>query len=321
MKRKLILLLSAEALLCILVCILGHSLGDSLSSLLAFPYRQVSTLLRFISLSGSVGNAAALFLYGLICLVPLIYLAIRAVKHRARAEDGLLLLLSPLLFAVIYLMINPTDAARHFGAFNILSATDAFMGVLVDSVIVGYIILRLLRHILNSGISYIFAYLNVLLTALSILLTYGIFGSGLSALIASYGQLNAGNTDPAVNLSISYLFLILQFIVEMLPLLLAIVLIFYGFSFIRTLRQDPYDTCIAILAGKISRLCRCSVITVMISQIGVNVLQFILSSQIHSNHYTLSIPLLSVILMLTAMVLASYFEKARQLKEDNDMFI
>ena len=59
----------------------------------------------------------------------------------------------------------------------------------------------------------------------------------------------------------------------------------------------------------------------MLSQIGVNVLQLALGSLIRSSHYTLSIPLLSVVFVLAAMLLAHYFEQARRLKDDNDMFI
>ena len=55
-----------------------------------------------------------------------------------------------------------------------------------------------------------------------------------------------------------------------------------------------------------------------LSQISVNVLQLM---GLVAPAITLSIPIVSVVFVLIAMLLANYFEQVRQLKSDNEMFI
>ena len=123
------------------------------------------------------------------------------------------------------------------------------------------------------------------------------------------------------NLFPSKAFLVTQYLVNILPAILAIVIVFSGIDLVNALAADPYGEAVVKAARKTGRVCRYTVVAIMLSQIGVNVLQFAFGSQIRYSDYTLNIPLLSVIFVLAAMVLAGYFEKARQLKADNDLFV
>jgi hypothetical protein len=321
MKRKLTTILSVEALVFLLACIFNSYLKISFTSIIAFPFEQLGTGLRTISLSGTTGNYISIVIYLIICLLPSAYLVYRLLKRRSHIEDWLLALLSMVLFWVIYVMINPVDITRHFGSSEILDTSKAFLGVVVYSIAAGYLVLRIMRSFTYSSSDSILKYLKLLLAVICVVLVYGIFGSGLMKLISAFGQLSSSNTGAGQGLGLSYAFLILQYLVSILPLALEIIIIYAGLKLIEAFKKDPYGQDVVTSAQKISDICRRSVVLIMLTQICVNVLQLILGSSVRSSHYTLSIPLMSVVLVLIVMLSANYFEQARQLKNDNDMFI
>lgn len=321
MKRiTLCVMFSAEAILCAILVSLMRS-GDSLSAgVMAFPFAQIGDGLRVLSLSGDIGNIAAVLIYCIVCLMPAVYLCIRVFRAKARAEDGLLALLSIVLFAVLYMMINPADIARHFGSAELVSGSKVMLGATVYATMAGYIILRALRAFTQSGTASMLRHLQILLYVLCALLVYAVSGAGTIRLMGALEQLKIGNTGDG-NLTLSCIFIVLQFIVDSLPYVLNIIIIFSGFGFIEALEDGLYGDKVVPMARETARLCRIAVISIMLSQIAVNTLQFALGSLVRSSSYTLSIPLLPVVFVLAAMLLAHYFEQARALKDDNDMII
>jgi hypothetical protein len=321
MKSLLKMVLVIEALICLLIGIFGKLLEDVFTSLFSFPFEQLGIGLRYLSMSSTIGNVTAIILYCVICLLPAFYYYFRKYKKRTYTEDKLLILMSILLFPIIYLMINPSYIGRHFGAFELIEANKALLGVTIYSVIIGFLVLRVLRIIKNSETKSILKYLKILLSIICLVLIYAIFGSGFSALLSSMEQLAVENTDLSQALFLSKLFLVLQNLVSVLPFILELIIVFSGFKLIDALNKDPYGEDVVISASKISKLCQNAVVAIMLSQITINILQFTLGSNIRSSHYTLSVPLLSVVLVLAVMLLINYFEQAKHFKEDNELFI
>ena len=115
-KKTLYVYLIATALLCIIFWISKNSFSTIFTSALAFPFEQIAALLRALSISGSFLNALALLLYAGICLIPVWFMLWLKTRKKLYAEDWLLVLLSGLLFAVIYLMVNTGGISRIFNA-------------------------------------------------------------------------------------------------------------------------------------------------------------------------------------------------------------
>lgn len=108
MKRKnFLIFLGCEAAVCTAVSIALQSQLLDAGALLSFPFKQIGMGLRALSLSGGVGNGAALAIYFILCLAPAALLLLIRRKRRLMGEDALPALLSVLLFPVLYLMINP----------------------------------------------------------------------------------------------------------------------------------------------------------------------------------------------------------------------
>ena len=137
MKNKLMTAaLGAEAALCVLLC----AQGGSVEAVLSFPLAPIGNWLRRLSLSGGAGNALAIVLYVLICLLPAGMCLFRWLKGKRCAEDLLLPAASAALFYSLYLLINPAMAEARYS----LMAKPALNG-LVWVLIVAWLVLVLLR--------------------------------------------------------------------------------------------------------------------------------------------------------------------------------
>lgn len=289
-------------------------------SLLAFPFEQIGGALRALSLSGPVGNGLAIALYLLLCLLPLGYLALRKKRAGLRPEEGLLVLLSALLLWCMYLMINPGDIGPLFGFPQFTDLGKAVLSGCLYSVLLGYGALRLLRRFQADGSGRLLQSLRILLFVLCAVFVYAIFGQELTRLFSSFSELAAKNTDGA-SLLLSQCFLVLRFGVAVLPFAFDLAISLRGVNLTRALSQDPYGEAVVREAEGMARLCRRSVCSVMLAQIGVNVLQLLLAGHIRTSSYSLSLPLLSVLFLLLMLLLSQFFAERGRLKRDNDLFV
>lgn len=316
-KTNLIKILVLEAILGVIFCILGATVENSFTSIFAFPFEQIGYVLRFLSLHSSLGNIVAIIIYTLISLSPFLVIL---KKHKFESKDCLLVLLSILLFITLYMMINPSIMASHFGSVEILPLAKTMFGISIYTVVFGYIIFTILNKIDLSTTDSMSKILNILLVIVCATLGLNIFWIELSSLIKNFETLQLGNTDYQ-NLNLSYAFLVLQYLVDILPSILNIVIIVYGYGIIDALQNNIYSNEVSINAQKTVSICRKSIIVIITSQIVINILQLLLGDSVRASNYTLQIPLISIVFVLVVMLISKYFEEARKVKEDNDMII
>lgn len=309
-----------------------------LSSMFSFPFGQIAAGLRQLSLSSPVGNVLSLVLYGVLSLSPvLIYLYIKR-KRKTENEDALLILLSLMLFITLYLMINPAHLGRHFGAFGLEEVYMGFCGVVLYSILGAYLGLRLLRRFSSSDEKGLQKHLKFLILLLAMSCVFAVVGIGLFQLkeaIFTLEKANQGaeNLGPILfegetsviassnPLMMSYLFLILQFIVNYLPTALTLVVLYKSFELILEIEKDPYGLSVGERAKSLSDFSKITVVIILFVQMAVNLLQFAFGSMVRSSQFTLSFPFTSLVMVLLALLFAKYFEKIRVLKEDVDSFI
>ncbi len=322
MKRKTFcILLGCEAVLCMLLYIVRDSLPGIFTTIIAFPFEQIGMVLRKLSLSGSIGNILSIVAYLAISLVPMFALLIFNKRRKLQLEDSLLVVLSAILFLVIYLMINPGRIGDIMGSAGGLVVVKALLGGIVYSVLFGYLILRILRFFFVADANRLQKYLTVLLYVLNILFIYLIFGAGFGNLLNSIDALRVGNTGAEQSLGMSYVFLVLQYIVNALPIVLNVLVVFAGVNLLNELASDRYSETTVVTAITLSRLCGLALIITVISNIGFNLLQLVFVKGLRVVNGIVQIPLLSIAFVLAALLLAQYIRDNKQLKDDNDMFI
>ncbi len=197
-------------------------LSDWLTSIMAFPFEQLGWALRELSLMGRAGNAVSMTIYAALCLAPVYFLLKIKNKRDLKIEDSLLGLLTAILFLSLYLFINPEYIGRLFGGLGEAGLTigKVILGVTVWSVIFAYAVLRVLRLSFVSGTDKLLAYAGVLLGVLSCIFVWAVFGSSFGTTVTTFSFLIKGNKGTESGLGLSYVFLVLRFIVSALPNLL-----------------------------------------------------------------------------------------------------
>ncbi len=319
--KKLCVFLACEAVLCILLHSARGILPRAFTAVMAFPFEQIGLGLRALSLSGDTGNIISIVLYTTLCLIPVgILYSLKRVR-RLYPEDALLAVLSIVLFAVVYMMINPGLLGPYFGDAAGQSVTKVVLGGMVYSVLIGYAVLRILRLFFHADTGRLQKYLEILLCALNALFVYLAFGAYFSSLMDSFDALRSGNTGNEQSLGMSYLFLVLQYVVNALPYILNVLVVFAALELLDELSADRYSEATVNASEKLSRLCGMALAVIVISNIGFNLLQLVFIKMLAVMNGSVQIPLISVAFTLAVLLLAQYIKENKQLKDDNDMFI
>jgi len=303
------LFLGIEALLCILlVCVQALS-PWIFSTVMAFPFEQIG-----------IGNTLAIIFYTILCLVPVIPVLLLYKKQKMFPEDWLLGILSIVLFVTYYFMINPGLIQAHISVAG-SNVGKALLGSIVYSILFTYIILRVLRLFFQADTGKLFQYMGALLFILNMLFVALIFGVRFNNLFESFKTLREGNIGTEGSLGPSYVFLILQYVVETLPYALNITVVFSTILLLKELRNDRYSEETVTVTDNLSRLCRITLAISVLANVSFNLLQLLFAKALRSIHGTVQIPLLSVTFVLAVLLLTRFVRENKQLKDDNDTFI
>lgn len=326
-KKRLVIFLFIELVVCLLLAFFkkGDS-GRAYASLIEFPLAQLGSILRSLSLSSQLGNIAAIILYISIGFLPLAYLAYRHYRKKKGLEDILLPILSLLLFMILYLMINPSLINRWFGPLTFPGVSLAGMGKSIlggvfYSALAAYLILKAIRNIEQRDTDKlldILAYLFYIAMAIGI---FSVFYLGVGTLAMDIQALKDANTDPAIWLSPSYLFMILAFILENTPTLLLIYIFIVAIRLVEALRVDRYSDEVIASSKKVFRLSKFALLFIMVGNLAINLLQVICSKYLYNVAYKTLVPLNLLGLSLLMLLVGRYFSQSKQLHTDNQLFI
>ncbi len=326
-KKRLVIFLFIELVVCLLLAFFkkGDS-GRAYASLIEFPLAQLGSILRSLSLSSQLGNIAAIILYISIGFLPLAYLAYRHYRKKKGLEDILLPILSLLLFMILYLMINPSLINRWFGPLTFPGVSLAGMGKSIlggvfYSALAAYLILKAIRNIEQRDTDKlldILAYLLYIAMAIGI---FSVFYLGVGTLAMDIQALKDANTDPAIWLSPSYLFMILAFILENTPTLLLIYIFIVAIRLVEALRVDRYSDEVIASSKKVFRLSKFALLFIMVGNLAFNLLQVICSKYLYNVAYKTLVPLNLLGLSLLMLLVGRYFSQSKQLHTDNQLFI
>jgi len=322
MKRNAFLgILGIEAVACVLLHIMQVSFSGVFLVTMAFPFEQIGLGLRTLSLSGGIDNAVAIAAYFMICLLPAASLLVFRKKRELHVEDALLGLLSVVLFVILYFMINPSIIGLPTGTAVGQSGGKAVLGIMAYSVICGYFVLRVLRLFSVGSIDKLERYMAIMLGLLSVIFVYFVFGVCFGGLLDSIATLWAGNAGSEDLLGVSYVFLMLQFIVDALPYALNVLIVFAALGLLDALRVDRYSAEAVAATERMSWLCTVVLAVMVLSNIGFNLLQLLFAKSLMVINSSLQIPVFSIIFVLATLLLTRFIAENRQLKDDNDMFI
>ncbi len=161
----------------------------------------------------------------------------------------------------------------------------------------------------------------VMLNLLFVIFVYMAFGACFGNLLESISSLQAGNTGNEHLLGASYVFLVLQFIVNSLPYVLDIFIVFAAIRLLNEMRTDRYSNETVVAAERLSRLCSVVLTVAVLSNITFNLLELMFAKSLMILTTTVQIPVLSILFILGVLLLTRFVAENKQLKDENDQFI
>lgn len=320
MKKKLSVFFAAEVVVCAAYVLLGTALPNLFGEIVSFPFRQIGLGLRALSLCGGVGNVIAIILYVAFCLIPAVADQIIARKKKNHGEDFLLILLSVVLFFVMYLMVNPHLQAEYLGQMQSLMGTE-MLGALAYSILAGWAALKVLRKCFGAEQGRLMDYLNILLIAVAAFLTLTAFGTGLDGLLDSFTNLRSDNRGTEDTLGLTYVFLTLQYAVSILPNLLSCGVILNAVEMLTEMKRETYSDAVIACAEKLSASCGRMMKIVVTTNIFFNLLQTVFMKNLRVVNTVIQLPLTTLVLAIALLLMAQFIRSHKELKEENESFI
>jgi len=320
-KKPFVILIICEAVFCLLFQILQTAYPEWFSAMLAFPFEQMGNMLRTLSLSGSIGNAIAIFVYILFGLIPCaVYWDLKK-RKKARKTDLFLIVLSVLIFAVTYYMINP-------GLFTVTipGTSKLILGMTFYSVLASYIVLRILEKCKHADIKWLGKGLRVLLYMVVILFVFVIFSECFGSLPASIKALQESNSVAdfyyeTPNLTMTYVFMVLQSLVNAIPYVLDIAVVFAISKMMDAMKTNMYSEEAIAETEKLAKLCWRALVITVSSSMAFNLLQVFMRNQLLQVNLDITIPIFSIIFLFAVLFLAKYMGESQKIKQELDMFI
>ena len=312
--RMLFIIVASLSYFCMM---LGEHFSDGFSSVVAFPFEQIGWFLRWLSLSGDVGNVLAWILYAAFCLIPVVvFLRLWKTHPEGRGschENWLLLILSAVLFAVMYWMINPGVLGELYAIGG-----ESLLGCVVYAVLAAYLVLCVIRAIRRADTVRLQKYMQLMLAILGLVFAVIITGVCPARYYEEARSLREANTYVS---TLNEIFLLIRFVAYTFPFAMDSFLVDTARKLLKIQRQEPYSEEAALTADRLARQCvRYLSVTVLLN-LGVNLLQLLFIRQLNVVNFTLEIPLLSIGIALAALLFARYIRQTKALKEENELYI
>lgn len=313
--RALYIIVASLSYFCMM---LGEYFSEGFSSVIAFPFEQVGWFLRWLSLSGNVGNAFAWFLYAAFCLIPMavfLWLWKRQTDwHESCHENWLLPLLSVVLFAVMYWMINPGTLGELYSS----AGGIAVLGCVVYAVLAAYLVLCVIRAVRLADTVQLQKYMQLMLAILGLVFAVIIAGVCPAQYYEESRALHEANTYVS---ALNECFLLIRFLAYTFPFAMDSFLVDTARKLLKIQGEEPYSEEAALAADCLARQCvRYLSVTVLLN-LGVNLLQLLFIKQLNVVNFALEIPLLSIGLALAALLFARYIRQTKALKDENELYI
>lgn len=318
-KKRIYFILALFAVFCAVLGA-GQLSGEGLGGIPAFPFEQLGVFLRGMSLSGGAANVAAMIIYVILCLLPVILLLPAAKKRGFAPCDALLILLSAVLFGVMYLMVNPALLGGYRGAVFI-PTMKAIMGGVCWSILVSYGVLRLLRSGSKADRAGSQRMLRAILVVMGFYFVAVAFGVCLADFVAALEEVREANTGYFSRLGTTYVFLTLQLIVSALPYVLDALVALRGAELLDAMAGDPYSGETLEKAERFSRFCVLSLKITVLASLVFNIMQIVFMKSLAVVSVSVNIPLTSIAFVLAALLLVRFMRENKELKDDNDLFI
>lgn len=322
MKKYINLLLIVEAIICILVCVLGGRDLNFTSELLAFPFKAMAIGLRELSFLGGIANIFAWVIFTLVCSVPIIILVVRIIKKRFAVEDSLLAVIGLIMTLSLYQMINiNTMISEIIVPIEDLGVMYCVLGAIAYSIIAAYVIIKIVRKFVKANKEKLKIYFNNVLFMVNVIVILASLGFSLNELLIKLSAWPVGMPEISESITITKVFLIMEYAIEVIINLMVVGIIILVQGLIDKINIDNISDEIVKRAKLISNCCIVTIVIHGVLNILYNGLQYVFIKKLFEVKGVVSVPIVLVLAMLIIMLFTQFILDAKSIKEENDMFI
>lgn len=318
---------AVEAVICLLVAVTSFSVDTW--ELMAFPYGQIGCLLRWLSFSGTLGNVAAWFLFILISLVPAAVWMVLRHRKMAASVDVFLPVFSLLLFAILYAAVNPSVLFNLTGASTGLTTASALLAsfsLTLDSVVILYLVLRLLRYWKKLENRMLIRNLKYFFYLFGFVLVIVIFAQAPASLMEAVENVKEGNTGAFSGAGQNYFaqtwfLLVLRTFADYLPAAAELLLSILAVRLLEAMEEDIYGEKTVKAAELLAHVCRITLVVILGFLVCCNVLNLLFLSGSLQTSLLANIPLFYIGFSMILLLISRNLSSGRELKQDYNLFI
>ncbi|MFW5894476.1 MAG: hypothetical protein ACOCU0_00965 [Bacillota bacterium] len=292
---------------------LGVGLGEAVSPIyaLSYPFSILADFLRWMSLQGALLNTIAFILYIAVGMIPLVFLLF---QKRDVLNVGMLGLISLSLFVGVYFMINPhllyesSERLLFMEGDEVHAIFDLAFAFIIYSLILIFVFLKTL-HAEHDSMRY---YLHGLFYGFIGLFTFFMGAGVIPQIIRSLIESRA-----AVVIVLNGLYLVYTaglFILFMLML-------FNGKAFIISLLDPSFSGDTWQASTKVFKWSKTLILTSLVAQVFLNGYQIVFARSLSEIHFTLDIPLFSLVVALMFLGMSHYTRNVLKMNDDHKMVI
>lgn len=318
---KILIFLVIEAVLGIAVAV-THCTDNDIDGIdfLTSPVEWFVKILRHLSLSGNIGNSLAIGLYILVCGAPLILFVVILAKNKIAIEDTILIAISAMAFPVIYWGINPSTMPIISDSANVRMNENLYVTALF-SVILAYIIIKIVRTIGGAKEDNIYTALRALCAVLMAVVVLKIFGDELLKMLSSFfkQKLNSENTVDQVFFTRAVI--VMQFVVDQISYMYLLVVAKLGWDAVPKIKENIINTNTNGSLAKLTKVNKVYLIVAALAQVGLNFIQLVLRTNNNIVNLKATFPLGIMMMAIVLIVIEKLIDRGAKLQEENDLFI
>ncbi len=292
---------------------------ENAMALINLPYTIIGDFLRYLSLLGGFGNVVAILLYLLIGLLPLGFLFyVWKKKHLSAIKGILLIAFTAMHFIGLYFAINPqilitmlNELYQNNQIDNSTVETIVLSGFLfINYILILIYLLFVIKDTKGSGVKRM---LGIIVDLAILILLILAFVSDFNQFVE---KLQAGTLTFASG-GLATITLLFQLAIKVLTILLLV----QGKEALYQLDQDDSGFTLTETVTKIYRLSFVLILVSLLFQMAINGWQLLFLSSLTDLYFTLNIPIFSIMIALIGFLLAKYFRRVDDLKEDHSLII
>ena len=314
MKRKtLILILILEAALIAGLVYLSRQYPAWFSSVWSIPMEQIAGGLKVLSGTGAFGNGLALAILAGIALIPVI-IALRYPRGRETlAERITLAVMAPVILIVLWYMIHPGNMRPEAaGADAFLQVARAALSLIIWSVVILFVVLRLIRLFRAGKREQLLRYFRILLAVSCITFTAELAVTLMNAVLTPAADGSRSAQDIIAG--------IFRLAAGVVPLVFDIVILIRVMDLIRIAETEEQEG-LAETAKKVSGI-SCIALAVSTGLCALqHVVQLLLMPGLTDLNVSVDIPVVSIVFVAVILLFTRLLVENRQLREDNSLFI